>query len=193
MTNKKRKIALVTGGNRGIGFETCRQLAQSGLTVLLGARDLIKGKSAALQLYEKEDLDVMFYQLDVSNKYSIYNLVKEIHQHFGHLDVLVNNAAILYDIWQNAVDADLEVVNQAILTNLFGPWRLSQAFIPIMKTNRYGRIVNVSSLGGSLHYMTYRGTPAYSISKAALNGLARKLAAELCILVYWSILLILDG
>ena len=67
MTNKRRKIALVTGGNRGIGFETCRQLAQSGLTVLFGARDLIKGMSAALQLYEKEGLDVMFYQLDVSN------------------------------------------------------------------------------------------------------------------------------
>jgi NAD(P)-dependent dehydrogenase (short-subunit alcohol dehydrogenase family) len=175
----KRKIALVTGGNRGLGYETCRQLAQLGLTVVLGARDLTKGKSAAYQLYEKEGLDVIFYQFDVSNQKSIYSIAKEVNQQFGRLDVLVNNAAILYDTWQKAVDADLEVVNEALRTNLFGPWRLSQAFIPMMKANGYGRIVNVSSLGGSLHYMTYGGTPAYSISKAALNVLTRKLAAEL--------------
>jgi NAD(P)-dependent dehydrogenase (short-subunit alcohol dehydrogenase family) len=179
ITKEKNKIALVTGGNRGLGYETCRQLAQLGLTVLLGARDLTKGKSAAYQLNEKEGLDVMFYHLDVSNQKSICNMAKEIDQHFGRLDVLVNNAAILYDTWQKAVDADLRVVNDALTTNLFRPWRLSQAFIPIMKANRYGRIVNVSSLGGSLHYMTYGGTPAYSISKAALNVLTRKLAAEL--------------
>ncbi|MFL6331083.1 MAG: SDR family oxidoreductase [Nitrososphaeraceae archaeon] len=177
--NKRKRIALVTGGNRGLGYETCRQLAQLGLTVLLGARDLTKGKSAAYQLNEKEGLDVMFYQLDVSDTNSISNVVREIDQRFGCLDVLINNAAILYDTWQNTVDADLEVVNDALRTNLFGPWRLSQAFIPMMKANKYGRIVNVSSLGGSLQYTNYGGTPAYSISKAALNMLTRKLAAEL--------------
>ena len=175
----KKKIALVTGCNRGLGYETCRQLAQLGLTVLLSARDFTKGKSAAYQLNEKEGLDVMFYHLDVSNQKSICNIAKEVDQHFGRLDVLVNNAAILYDTWQRAVDADLEVVNEALSTNVFGPWRLSQAFIPMMKANRYGRIVNVSSIGGSLYYMTYGGTPAYSISKAALNVLTRKLAVEL--------------
>jgi NAD(P)-dependent dehydrogenase (short-subunit alcohol dehydrogenase family) len=82
-------------------------------------------------------------------------------------------------VLQKAFNADLEVVNDALRTNLFGPWRLSQAFIPMMKTNRYGRIVNVSSLGGSLQYTNYGGTPAYSISKAALNMLTRKLAEEL--------------
>jgi NAD(P)-dependent dehydrogenase (short-subunit alcohol dehydrogenase family) len=179
MTTKEKKIALVTGGNRGLGYETCRQLAQLGLTVLLGARDLTKGKSAAYQLNEKDGLDVVFYQLDVSNHSSISNVVKEVGQAFGKLDVLVNNAAILYDTWQRAVDSDFEVVNDALRTNLFGPWKLSQAFIPMMKTNRYGRIVNVSSLGGSLQYTNYGGTPAYSISKAALNMLTRKLAAEL--------------
>jgi NAD(P)-dependent dehydrogenase (short-subunit alcohol dehydrogenase family) len=175
----KKKIALVTGGNRGLGYETSRQLAQLGLTVILSARDLNKCKSAACQLNEKEGLDVMFYQLDVSNQKSIYNIAKEVEQHFGRLDVLVNNAAILYDIWQKAVDADFRVINDALTTNVFGPWRLSQAFIPMMKANKHGRIVNVSSLGGSLHYMTDGGTPAYSISKAALNVLTRKLAAEL--------------
>ena len=128
---------------------------------------------------EKEGHDIMFYQLDVSDQNSISNIVKEIDKEFGRLDVLVNNAAILYDTWQNAVNADLEVVKDALRTNLFGPWRLSQVFIPIMKENKYGRIVNVSSNGGSLYYMTYGGTPAYSISKAALNVLTRKLAAEL--------------
>ena len=179
MTKEKKKIALVTGGNRGLGYETCRQLAQLSLTVLLGARDLSKGKSAACQLNEKEGLDVMFYHLDVSNQKSICSIAKDIDERFGRLDVLVNNAAIIYDSWQNAVDADLGVVNNALTTNLFGPWRLSQVFIPIMKENKYGRIVNVSSNGGSLHYMTYGGTPAYSISKVALNVLTRKLAAEL--------------
>jgi NAD(P)-dependent dehydrogenase (short-subunit alcohol dehydrogenase family) len=140
---------------------------------------LTKGKSAAYQLNEKEGLDVMFYHLDVSNQKSICSIAKEIDERFGRLDVLVNNAAILYDSWQNAVDADLGVVNNALTTNLFGPWRLSQAFIPMMKANRYGRIVNVSSNGGSLYYMTYGGTPAYSVSKAALNVLTRKLAVEL--------------
>ena len=175
----KKKIALVTGDNRGIGYETCRQLAQLGLTVLLSARNFTKGKSAAYQLNEKEGLDVMLYQLDVSNQKSICSIAKEIEERFGRLDVLVNNAAIIYDSWQNAVDADLRVVNNALTTNLFGPWRLSQAFIPIMKENKYGRIVNVSNNGDSLHYMTYCGTADYSISKAALNVLTRKLAAEL--------------
>ena len=179
MTKEKKKIALVTGGNRGLGYETCRRLAQLSLTVLLGARDLSKGKSAACQLNEKEGLDVMFYHLDVSNQKSICRIAKDIDERIGRLDVLVNNAAIIYDSWQNAVDADLGVVNNALTTNLFGPWRLSQVFIPIMKENKYGRIVNVSSNGGSLHYMTYGGTPAYSISKVALNVLTRKLAAEL--------------
>jgi NAD(P)-dependent dehydrogenase (short-subunit alcohol dehydrogenase family) len=175
--SSKKKIALVTGGNRGLGFETCRQLAELGLTVILGARSLNKGERASKQLSDK-GLDVVFYQLDVSNQSHIHNLAEKVEQQFGRLDVLVNNAAILYDTWQHAINADLEVVNQAIITNLFGPWRLSQIFIPIMKRNKYGRIVNVSSGAGSLHYMD-SGTPAYSVSKAALNVLTRILAAEL--------------
>ena len=128
-------------------------------------------------------LDVVFYQLDVSNQSHINRVYrKQLMQQFTRLDVLVNNAAILYDTWQqHAINADLEVVNQAIITNLFGSWRLSQVFVPIMKRNKYGRIVNVSSGAGSLHYMgsSGGGTPAYSVSKAALNALTRILAAEL--------------
>jgi NAD(P)-dependent dehydrogenase (short-subunit alcohol dehydrogenase family) len=173
----KKKIALVTGSNKGLGFETCLQLAQLGLTVILSARDLIKGEVAAKLLADR-GMDVLFYQLDVSNQNNISRIARQIEQQFGRLDILVNNAAILYDTWQKAVDADLEVVNQALLTNLFGPWRLSQVCAPIMKKNKYGRIVNVSSGAGSLHYMG-AGTPAYSVSKAALNAFTRILAAEL--------------
>jgi NAD(P)-dependent dehydrogenase (short-subunit alcohol dehydrogenase family) len=141
----------------------------------LSARDFIKGEIAAKQLADK-GLDVLFYQLDVSNQSNISRIAYQIEQQFGRLDVLVNNAAILYDTW---IDADLEVVNQALTTNLFGPWRLSQVCIPIMKRNKYGRIVNVSSGAGSLHYMGPGTPPAYSISKAALNAFTRILAAEL--------------
>lgn len=175
----RKKIALVTGGNRGIGFESCRQLARSGFTVLLTARDPNSGNTAVNKLVNDEGLDVIFYLLDVTNKDHIKNVSRQVEQQYGSLNVLVNNAAILYDTWQHAIDVDLKVVNQAIDTNVYGPWRLCQAFIPITKRNGHGRIVNVSSLGGSLHYMQEGGTPAYSISKAALNVLTRRLAAEL--------------
>jgi NAD(P)-dependent dehydrogenase (short-subunit alcohol dehydrogenase family) len=173
----KKRIALVTGANRGLGFETCRQLAQLGVTVILSARNVTKGTIAAKELAGR-GLDVLFYRLDVSDQNNIIWIADQIEQQFGKLDVLVNNAAILYDTWQNAFNADLEVVNQALTTNLFGPWKLSQVCIPLMKRNKYGRIVNVSSGAGSLNYMA-GGTPAYSVSKAALNAFSRILAAEL--------------
>ncbi len=171
------KIALVTGANRGIGFETCRQLSQLGLTVVLTSRDTVKGEIATKQLKDK-GLDVVFHRLDVSAKNDIKYAFDKINQQYGQLDVLVNNAAILYDTFQSALTADLEVVSKALITNLYGPWLLCQAFLPLMKGNGYGRIVNVSSGAGSLHYMG-GGTPAYGISKAALNALTIKLASEL--------------
>jgi NAD(P)-dependent dehydrogenase (short-subunit alcohol dehydrogenase family) len=174
---ERNRIALVTGANRGLGFETCRQLAQLGLTVILSARDLTKGEVAAKQLIER-GLDVIFYELDVLNQSHMNRIIRQIEQRFGRLDVLVNNAAILYDTWQSAVNAELEIVNQALASNLFGPWKLSQLCIPLMKRNNYGRIVNVSSGAGSIHYMG-SGSPAYSISKAALNAFSRILAADL--------------
>jgi NAD(P)-dependent dehydrogenase (short-subunit alcohol dehydrogenase family) len=123
MTAEKKKgkrVALVTGANRGLGFETCRQLAQLGLIVILSARDFTKGEIATKQLIER-GLDVIVYELDASNQSNMGRIAHQIEQQFGRLDVLVNNAAILYDTWQNAVNADLNVVNQALTTNLFGP------------------------------------------------------------------------
>jgi NAD(P)-dependent dehydrogenase (short-subunit alcohol dehydrogenase family) len=131
MTTEK-KIVLVTGGNRGIGFETCRQLTQLRLIVILSARDTTKGEIAAKQLSDR-GLDVVFHHLDVSDQSHVDRIVYQLEQQFGRIDVLVNNAAILYDTWQNAIDADLDTVNQAIRINLFRSWRLSQKCIPIMR------------------------------------------------------------
>ena len=173
----EKKIALVTGANRGLGFETSKQLSQLGLKVILTARDHIKGENAAKELTD-QGLDVIFYKLDVSNKEDVANIYNAIEKTFSRLDILVNNAAVLYDSNQSTINANLDIVSQALRTNLYGPWLLCQAFIPLMKRNNYGRIVNVSSGAGSLHYMD-GGAPAYGISKVALNALTKKLASEL--------------
>lgn len=176
MTQAQR-IALVTGANRGIGFAVVAQLAQKGMTVILGSRDLDKGKAAAAKLVA-EGLSVLPRQLNVTDPESIAQLAAQIEQEFGRLDVLVNNAGILYDTWQQASTANLETVQEAIATNTLGPWRMTQAFVPLLRRSQQSRIVNVSSGAGSLTSMG-GGTPAYSVSKAALNALTRVLAAEL--------------
>ncbi|MCB9289650.1 MAG: SDR family oxidoreductase [Lewinellaceae bacterium] len=164
------RIALVTGANRGIGFETCRQLLEAGYQVILTSRNANKGKEAALKLP-----GVLFHPLDVSSPGSIATLKEFVASAFGRLDVLINNAAIHYDTGQQVTAPDLEIVQEAITTNLLGPWRMCAAFIPLMRKNRWGRIVNVSSGSGSLHKMGSE-TPAYGITKAALNALTIKLA-----------------
>jgi NAD(P)-dependent dehydrogenase (short-subunit alcohol dehydrogenase family) len=102
----------------------------------------------------------------------------EIARRHTRIDVLVNNAAVHYDSWQSAADADLDIVQEALETNLLGAWRTSLATVPLMRQNGWGRIVNISSQGGSLASMG-GGTPAYSVSKAGLNAFTRILASEL--------------
>ena len=170
-------VALVTGASRGIGLEVARQLAQKGMTVIMGTRILEKGLAAAEKLPEGEGR-VMPYQLDVTDSKSIDQLAKWVEQEFGHLEILVNNAGILYDTWQRASTADLNVVQEAYATNTLGAWRVCQALLPLIRQSQSGRIVNVSSGAGSLASMG-AGTPAYSTSKAALNAFTRLLAAEL--------------
>ncbi|MGV9771593.1 SDR family NAD(P)-dependent oxidoreductase [Streptosporangium sp. NPDC003464] len=165
---------LVTGANRGIGREVCRQLAALGHTVLLTARSAEAATAAAAELGP----EVHPVRLDVTSEDDAVRVAGEVAGRFGRLDVLVNNAAITYDTWQRASTADLDVVRRAAETNLYGPWRLTQALLPLLRESAHPRIVNVSSEAASLTNMG-GGTPAYTSSKVALNALTRMLAAEL--------------
>ncbi|MDQ1416961.1 MAG: hypothetical protein QOF81_2574 [Acidimicrobiaceae bacterium] len=171
------RIAVVTGANRGIGLEVTRQLADAGDTVVLGSRDRARGEEAARPLVDA-GRDVLVRRLDVTDQSTLDAVAAELSASYGRLDVLVNNAAINYDTWQQAAGADLTVVAETIDTNLVGAWRAINAFLPLLRSSEHGRIVNVSSESGSLASMG-RGTPAYSTSKAALNALTRILADEL--------------
>ncbi|MEQ4719105.1 SDR family oxidoreductase [Nonomuraea sp. B19D2] len=166
-------IALVTGGNRGIGREVCRQLAALGHTVLLTARSPEAAEIAAREL----EGDVVPLRLDVTSEADIAGAAA-VAERYGRLDVLVNNAAITYDTWQSGVSADLDVVRETAETNLYGPWRLIQELLPLLRESAHPRIVNVSSEAASLTNMG-GGTPAYGTTKVALNALTRMLAAEL--------------
>jgi NAD(P)-dependent dehydrogenase (short-subunit alcohol dehydrogenase family) len=170
------RIAVVTGANRGIGREVARQLANAGDIVYLTARNLADADTAVADLGSPTNLHA--HQLDVTDPESIDRLVVTIEADHHRLDILINNAAILYDTWQRASTADLGVVREALETNLFGAWRVTLAFLPLLRRSGHGRIVNVSSGAGSLTYMG-GGTPAYGISKVGLNALTRMLAAEL--------------
>jgi NAD(P)-dependent dehydrogenase (short-subunit alcohol dehydrogenase family) len=167
-------ITVVTGANRGIGYEVARQLAAQGHTVLVTARSTEAAKAAADELGERAHP----LKLDVTSPSDAAEAARSVADHFGRLDVLINNAAITYDTWQHATDADLDVVRDAAETNLYGTWRIIQEFLPLLRASDHPRIVNVSSEAGSLSRMG-GGTPAYSASKAALNALTRMLAAEL--------------
>lgn len=171
----EQPIALVTGANRGLGKEVSRQLAARGFMVLLSARSLSKAKAAAADLGSANLRPV---QLDVADPQSIAALHGQVVQDFNRLDVLVNNAAVHYDTWQRAANADLFIVQEALETNVYGPWRLCQIFIPLLRRSPHPRVVNVSSGAGALTGMG-GGTPAYSLSKAALNALTLMLADEL--------------
>jgi NAD(P)-dependent dehydrogenase (short-subunit alcohol dehydrogenase family) len=177
MSDKALRIALVTGANRGIGFEVCRQLATEGLLVLLTARDARKAKAAADALSRAGRVEPL--ALDVADANSIAKAAAEVARQHGQLNILINNAGINYDTWETVENADINgMVMETITTNLLGPWRVCQAFLPLLRKSCAGRIVNVSSESGSLTKMG-SGPPAYQVTKAALNGLTRTLAGEL--------------
>jgi NAD(P)-dependent dehydrogenase (short-subunit alcohol dehydrogenase family) len=171
------RVAVVSGANRGLGLEVTRQLAALGFHVQLGARDHQRGERAARALAD-EGGRVTARRLDVADEASVTALAQTLTEELGRVDVLVNNAGIDYDAWQRARSADLDVVREALEVNLLGAWRLTLALLPLMPTDGAGRIVNVSSEDGSISEMS-GGTPAYRVSKAALNALTRLLAAEL--------------
>lgn len=172
------KIAVVTGGNRGIGSEVCRQLAKQGLQVVLTSRDAEKGDRAA-QTLNDEGLDVIAYPLTVTAPNSVTQLVEFLQTKFGHVDVLVNNAGIYLDRDQSSIfETDLDTIRETLETNTYAPLRLAQAIVPLMRSQNYGRIVNVSSGMGQLTDMG-GGSVGYRLSKTALNAVTCILAAEL--------------
>lgn len=178
-----QRIALVTGANRGLGLEVCRQLAQQGITVILTARDHQKGEQATQQLLN-EGLQVIFKPLDVADDASVHQLVQDLTADLDHLDILINNAGINFDFQQQTLEADLKEVQHTLNTNLFGAWRMTQACLPLLRKSQHGRIVNVSSGAGSFEgprglQEQSGGLPAYGISKAALNALTVKLSRSL--------------
>jgi NAD(P)-dependent dehydrogenase (short-subunit alcohol dehydrogenase family) len=180
------KIALVTGGNKGIGFETARQLAQKGVHVLLGSRDHAKGVDAALKL-QSEGFPVEALTLDVTSVASIAAAVKEVDKKHGHLDILINNAGVMADAKGKKVsEQTLDVWHKTFETNLFGLIAVTQAFLPLLRKADAGRIVNLSSVLGSLALHSDPTSPiydfkvpAYNVSKTAVNGWTVQLAYEL--------------
>ena len=172
------KVAAVTGGNKGVGFAICRRLAREGCRVLLTARDERRGEAASAKL-KGEGLDVRFHPLDVREEASARALAEHLGRELGRLDILVNNAAVLLDRNLSGLGLDLNTLRETMETNLYGPLRVSQELIPLMKKTGGGRIVNVSSWFGSLAEMQGGGYAGYRISKACLNALTRILADEL--------------
>ncbi len=188
MTESK-KIALVTGGNKGLGFETSRQLAAAGVVVLLAARDTAKGEAAAKTLRD-EGLDVRAVKLDVDQLADHAAVAAKIEAEFGRLDILVNNAGVMLDPSygkQNETSTTSEdVLRRTLDTNFFAVVALTQTLLPLIRKSAAGRIVNLSSILGSLTLHATKGSPiynsktfAYDTSKAALNSFTIHLAHEL--------------
>lgn len=173
----KARVAVVTGANRGIGFEICRQLSRLGIRVIVTSRDSVKGMVAREKL-SAEGLKVDFLPLNVTDPESIQRMASDVRRSYERLDVLVNNAGVYIDDRHSLLTVKLDVMRRTMNTNAFGPLMLCQALVPIMKEHGYGRIVNISSGYGQLSSLS-SSYPAYSLSKAVLNVHTRILAAEL--------------
>jgi NAD(P)-dependent dehydrogenase (short-subunit alcohol dehydrogenase family) len=168
---------LVTGGNKGIGLEVCRQLARAGHRIILSARSVERGLAAVTTL-KKEGLTVDFLELDMSDEASIAKAVKELSGKIKALNVLINNAAILQTWMGSILDVTADELRETFNTNVVGPTLLTLALIPLLEAGKPARVINVSSQLGSVENMG-DGWPGYGISKAGLNAATRKLAAAL--------------
>jgi NAD(P)-dependent dehydrogenase (short-subunit alcohol dehydrogenase family) len=180
---KEQHIALVTGANKGIGFEVARDLARKGFHVFLGARNEKAGQAAVQKLNkegEKEDYgEIAFIKIDVSKPESIRRAAEEFSRSTDRLDVLVNNAGVLLDDDKDVLTITPEIFETTLRTNTLGALLVSQAFVPFLKKSNAPRIVNVSSGGGQLADGADGWAPAYCISKTAMNGVTSQLAAAL--------------
>lgn len=173
------KVALITGANKGLGLEIARQLGQQGITVVLSARDEAKGQAAAATL-KAEGIDAHSVKLEVTNADDIAALPAYFEKHFGRLDILINNAGINLD---KGIQTAAEAFRQTYETNVIAPWFIAQALLPLLQEAPAGRIVNHSSILGSLTVLSTEMRdailPAYNSSKAALNMLTVQLASAL--------------
>ena len=186
MPDHDKRVALVSGANRGLGLAISQGLAGYGITVIMGARDSKKGKQACSRL-KRSGLDVYFEMLDVANQKSIQSAVKHIQGRFKRLDILVNNAGIMIDSEESILDVSWHTIQHTFQTNVAGPLRLCQSCIPLMRAGGYGRIVNLASTLGSMTDMADPDseaamvrTPAYRLSKTALNCITILVAREVC-------------
>lgn len=173
-----KQVALVTGGNRGIGYELIKQLALKGFKVILASRDPEMGHEAAQKLMDS-NLDVSFVEMDVDNQESISQAAFTINEKYGRLDVLINNAGVYLDKNEKLVNMEPSILERTMATNFFGAYHVIRSFIPLMEKRGFGRIINVSSEYGVVSDMSYPGVGAYKLSKFALNGLTRLAAAEI--------------
>ena len=179
------RVVLITGSTRGLGKEVARQLAQRGATVLVSGRDAAKAAATAQELAAAGDVRALDSRLDVADDAQVREAAAAVQLDPGGLDVLINNAAAYVDWTELASAADLAMAEAVLESNLFGPWRTIQAFLPLLRQSSHPRIVNVSSGAGShgdqQFGLTRRGGAAasYGISKAAQNALTSTLAAEL--------------
>lgn len=181
-----KRIILITGANKGIGFETARQLGREGHTVLVGARDAAKAEGAVAQL-AKEGITAYPVVLEVTDAASIAAAVQHVEEKFGKLDTLINNAGVALEPWGTTTSlVSLDVWRKVYETNLFGLVAVTQAFLPLVKKSDAGRIVNLSSILGSLALHSdpsapiyHFKSPAYDSSKSAVNQYTVHLAYEL--------------
>jgi NAD(P)-dependent dehydrogenase (short-subunit alcohol dehydrogenase family) len=181
--NRKERIALVTGANKGIGFEVARDLARKGFHLFLGARDPKAGEAAVEKLNRegaKEDYgEIAFLKIDTSEPESIKRAAEEFSKKCDRLDVLINNAGILLDDDKDVLTATPEIFETTLRTNTLGTLLVVQAFVPFLKKSDAPRIVNVSRGSGQLTGGADGWAPAYCISKTALNAITVQLAAAL--------------
>jgi len=180
----KGAIALITGANKGIGYEIARGLGAQGVVVLIGARDESRGQAAVAKL-KGDGVDARFVRLDVTNKETIVEAARWIEDQFGHLDILVNNAGIAEWGFKPS-DVDPAKVREVYDTNFFGPIAMTQAMLPLLRKSPHGRIVNMSSSLGSLSLASDPTSPVsqfialgYNTSKTALNSMTVQFANEL--------------
>ena len=188
MSEQQKKVALITGGNRGLGLETGRQLGKLGVTtILLGARELAKAEAAAAEL-KKDGVDARGVKLDVLDAADHSKVAKLIEEEYGKLDILINNAGVLLDSRTGNVTSttSMRMLRETFDTNFFAVVALTQTLLPLIRKSEAGRIVNLSSALGSLTLHATKGsyiyaakTFAYDTSKAALNSFTIHLAHEL--------------